>query len=147
MAIGKRSVGEAPIIATADALAKLCPDLQDWPQRWSGQPSDLALGERLRDCFRPFLLHLLGQGLATTTLRRHRDHLWMLGGELIRRCYDEPELRRQSAAKVVLQFVDDDCGPLIWPEITEQQQDAFDATCRKLYQFLITKSERSVRHP
>ncbi len=128
-------------------MARLCPDLQDWPQRWAGEPSDLALGERLLDCLRPFLLHLLGQGLATNTLRRHRDHLWMLGGEIIRRCYDEPELRRQTAAKIVLRFVDDDCGPLIWPAITEQQQDAFDATCRKLYQFLIAKAKRLPKHP
>ncbi len=123
-------------MATGHTLAKLCPDLQDWPQRWAGEPSDLALGERMLDCFRPFLLDLLGQGLATTTLRRHRDHLRMLGGEIIRRCYDEPKLRRQPAAKIVLRFVDDDCGPLIWPQITEQQQNAFDATCRKLYQSL-----------
>src|SRR5665213_4486444 len=83
MAVGKRGVGEAPSIATADALAKLCADLQDWPQRWRGEASDAALGERIIECFKPFLLHLLGQDLATTTLRRHRDHLWMLGGEII----------------------------------------------------------------
>ena len=137
MAIGKRSVGAALIIAAADALANLCPDLEEWPQRWAGEPSDLALGKRILACFRPFLLHLLGQGLARPTLRRHRDHLWMLGGEIIRRCYDEPELRHRSAAKILLRFIDDDCGPLIWPKISEQQQNAFDATCRKLYQFLI----------
>src|SRR5438552_1863099 len=100
MAVGKPSVGEAPIIATADALANLCPDLQDWPQRWRGEASDVALGERILECFKPFLLQLLGKGLATTTLRRHRDHLWMLGGEIIRRCYDESDLsanaRRRS---------------------------------------------------
>lgn len=136
MAIGKRSVGEAPIITTADALANLCPDLQDWPQRWCGEPSDVALGERILEYFRTFLLYLLGQGFAPTTLRRHRDHLWMLGGEIIRRCYDEPELRHRSAANILLRFIDDECGPLIWPKISEQQQNAFDATCRKLYQFL-----------
>lgn len=141
MAIEKRSVGEAPIIATADALANWCPDLQDWPQHWRYESSDVALGERIVECFRPFLLHLLGQGLAATTLRRHRDHLWMLGGEIIRRCHDEPDLRRQSAAKILLRLIDDECGPLIWPRISEQQQNAFDATCRKLYQFLTANPE------
>ena len=146
MAVGKRSVGEAPIIA-ADALAKLCPDLQDWPQRWRGEASDVALGERIVECFKPFLLQLLGQGLGTTTLRRHRDHLWMLGGEIIRRCYDEPELRHQPAPMIVLRFIDDECGPLIWPRISEQQQNTFDATCRKLYQFLTVKLQRPAQHP
>ncbi|MCC7414242.1 MAG: hypothetical protein IT495_21680 [Gammaproteobacteria bacterium] len=147
MAVGKGSVGEAPITAAADALANLCPDLQDWPQRWRGETSDVVLGERILECFKPFLLQLLGQGLTTTTLRRHRDHLWMLGGEIIRRCYDEPELRHQPARTIVLRFIDDECDPLIWPEISEQQQNAFDGTCRKLHQFLVVSAKRPAQHP
>jgi hypothetical protein len=86
----------------------------------------------------PFLLHLLEQGLATKTLQRHRDHLWMLGGEIIRRLHDEPGLRRKPISTVLLQSMDPECGPLIWPRITQQRQDSFDSTCRKLYQFLTT---------
>ena len=48
-----------------------------------------------------------------------------------------PPLRRKSINTVILQFIDDECGPLIWPRITEQQQNSFDSTCRKLYQFLV----------
>jgi len=122
--------------ASAEALARLCPDWETWPQRWRYEPADIALGERVLECFRPFLLHLLGQALATKTLQRHRDHLWMLGGEIIRRLHEEPALKRRSVNTLVLQLVDGECGPLIWPRISEQQQDSFDATCRKLYQFL-----------
>jgi len=147
MAGRKPSVSEAPIIATADALAKLCPDLQNWSRSWRGDDADVPLGERLLDCFKSFLLNLLGQGLAPTTLRRHRDHLWMLGGEIIRRCYDEPALRRQSAPTILLRFIDDDCGPLLWPNITEQQQNSFDATCRKLHQFLTVKPTQAAKRP
>ncbi len=139
MAIEERITDRAPIIPrplAEESLTTLCPDLQQWPQRWQGEPSDIAPGERLVECFTAFLLHLLRQGLATKTLRRHRDHLWMLGGEIIRRRYEDPALKPKSAHDLVLQFTDDECGPLIWPRITESQQDSFDATCRKLRQFL-----------
>jgi hypothetical protein len=124
--------------AAAEALIKLCPDLKSWPQRWRYEDSDIAPGERIVECFTPFLLHLLEQGLTMKTLQRHRDHLWMLGGEIIRRLHDEPALRRKSIKTLILQLIDGECGPLIWPRITEQQQNSFDATCRKLYQFLTT---------
>lgn len=146
MASKKARGSEAPIIATADALAKLCPDLAEWPRRWRGDDADVPLGERLLECFKPFLLYLHGQGLTPTTLRRHRDHLWMLGGEIIRRCYDEPELRRQPATTILLRYIDDECGPLIWPKITEQQQNAFDGTCRKLLRFLTFESQLVAQH-
>ena len=35
-----------------------------------------------------------------------------------------------------LDLIEEDGGPLIWPRITESAQNAFDATCRKLYRFL-----------
>jgi len=134
----------APIIPLPVAqatLIELCPDLPQWPQRWCYEPADLAPGERLVACFTPFLLHLLGQSLATSTLQRHRDHLWMLGGEIIRRRHEDPPLKRKSVETLVRQLIDDDCGPLIWPRITESQQNSFDATCRKLRQFLTAATQ------
>ena len=127
--------------AGSQALAKPCPDLQNWPNTWRYEQSDSALGEHIVECFKPFIVHLLNQGLATKTLRRHRDHLWMLGGEIIRRSQEEPKLARMPPKTLLLEFVDDDCGPLIWPRISEQQQNSFDATCRKLYQFLTTAGQ------
>jgi hypothetical protein len=130
-----------PSVPATEALAKLCPDLERWPQRWRAQDCDIAFGERIVECFTPFLLHLLDQRLATKTLTRHRDHLWMLGGEIIRRLQEEPAWRRKPIKTVLLQLIDDECGPLIWPTITEQQQNSFDATCRKLHQFLTTPTQ------
>ena len=69
--------------AQATALAEYCPDLAQWPRRWQSDQRDIATGQRIVQFLTPFLLHLLGQRLATKTLHRHRDHLWMLGGELI----------------------------------------------------------------
>ena len=135
-----------PAVGSA-ALARLCPDLHNWPNTWRYQHSDIALGERILVCLRAFLLHLLDQAMATKTLQRHRDHLWMLGGGIIRRAQEQPALARRPIKALLLQFVDDDCGPLIWPRISEQQQNSFDVTGRKLYQFLTTSRQWPDQHP
>lgn len=125
----------------ADPIPVLCPDLDYWPLDWHCEQADVAFGARIVAYFKPFLRHLLSQSLTPKTLMRHRDHLHLLGGEIIRRRHEDPGLRGKSVEQTVLQLVDDDCGPLIWPRITEQQQNAFDATCRKLYRFLRAPSD------
>jgi hypothetical protein len=127
------------------ALLALCPDLEQWPQRWHFESSDIAVGERIVEAFKPFLRDLIRKGLAPKTLKRHRDHLWMLGGELIRRRQDDPDLKRQSVAELLSELIDEETGPLIWPRITESQQDAFDVTCRKLHRFLSNTSAAAHR--
>jgi hypothetical protein len=69
-------------------------------------------------------------------LRRHRDHIRMLGGEIIRRRHDDPDLCKQSIKNLLFHLIEEEGGPLIWPRITESEQNSFDATCRKLYRFL-----------
>jgi hypothetical protein len=140
-----RKASKGAIIADeASALAQYCPDLENWPRSWSFDESDMAPGKRIVECFRPFLLHLLTHGLAAKTLRRHRDHLWMLGGEVIRRRHEDAALSRQAVEKVTFALLEEDGGPLIWPRISEQEQDSFDATCRKLYRYL-TAIENTIK--
>jgi hypothetical protein len=117
-------------------LRQACPDLDEWPQRWHYETADLAPGAAIVAALKPFLLDLLHRGLAKRTFNRHRDNLWLLGGELIRRRYDDPELKRLPADQLVRCMIGADGGPLISPRISEDEQAAVDATCRKLYQFL-----------
>lgn len=136
-----QKVGGVAIVAdeeAARALLEYCPDIEVWPERWSYEKSDLVTGQRIVEFFKPFLLHLLTKKLAASTLRRHRDHLWMLGGEVIRRRQEDAHLRHLPVEKVTFALLEEDGGPLIWPRITEQEQDSFDASCRKLYRFLTT---------
>ena len=142
----KQKVGEAAIVAdkgAAHALPGCCPDIGEWPKRWSYEESDLAVGHLIVELFKPFLLHLLSKKLAASTLRRHRDHLWMLGGEVIRRRQEDPYLCRQPVEKVTFALLEEDGGPLIWPRITEREQDAFDASCRKFYRFLTAAPDKN----
>lgn len=141
MAGKKQKVGKDEIVVDKDAVHALldyCPDIENWPKSWSYEESDLAPGRLIVELFKPFLLHLLAKNLATSTLRRHRDHLWMLGGEVIRRRQEDSKLCRLPVEKATFELLEEEGGPLIWPRITEQQQDSFDASCRKLYRFLST---------
>ena len=102
---------------------------------WQVEDSDVALGKRLTESLEPFLLDLLRQGLADKTFARHRDHIEMLGGEVIRRRYDDPDLAKLPVDELLSNLIEEEGGPLIWPRITETAQRSFDATCRKLYRF------------
>ena len=121
---------------TAAQLARYCPDLSTWPQSWCCDDADIPPGERIVQFLTPFMLHLLEQKLAAKTLRKHRDNIWLLGGEVIRERYEDDKLMKLPVDQLIINMVDDDGGPFIYPRISESEQDSFDATCRKLYRFL-----------
>lgn len=120
----------------AQRLRQACPDLDDWPGSWHVEPADIPVVQQIVQLLAPFLLHLLDQGLVKATVSRHRDSLWTLGGELIRRRYDNDALARQAVEDAIRDLIGRDGGPLMWPRITEAEQDALDATCRKLNRFI-----------
>lgn len=97
---------------------------------------DVSLGEEIVALLRPFLIHLLQQNMTRRTFCRHRDNVWLLGGEIIREVNFVPELRRCSALELVRETVCDVDGPLISPALQEREQQSFDATCRLLHRFL-----------
>ena len=93
------------------------------------------MGQQIVQVFTPFVLHLLDQGLAKATISRHRDNLWTLGGELIRCRYDDDALAKKQVKHALCELIEGDGGPLMWPRISESQQDSLDATCRKLRRY------------
>ena len=138
MSNSRGSAEGASILEPQDAqrLRQACPDLDDWPRSWHVEPADIVVGQQIVQVLTPFLLHLLDQGLAKTTVRRHRDNLWLLGGEIIRCRYDDDELAWQDAEDAIRQLIERDGAPLMWPRITEAEQDSLDGTCRKLSRFM-----------
>ena len=86
--------------------------------------------------FKPFLRDILTLGLSRTALRRHRDNIWVLGGEVIRRLQMDSRLRRRPVEQVVLDLIGEDGGPLLSHHESEAEQRSFDSTCRKLSRFL-----------
>lgn len=94
------------------------------------------------DCFTPFLRDLLALPLPRTTWRRHRDNVWVLGGEVIRRLQMDDTLREAPIEQVILDLIRDDGEPLLSHSQSEVEQRSFDATCRKLFLFLTQAETR-----
>ena len=118
--------------------------MDNWPRSWRYEQADLAVGQQIIQILTPFLLHLLDQGLARATVRRHRDNLWLLGGELIRLRYEDDEVAQQDVTVALQQLVDRDGGPFVCPRISESEQESLDATCRKLHRFMADSSATGI---
>lgn len=100
-----------------------------------GLEKDLAPGQALIVCFRPFIEHLAASGLSRKTIRNHVDNLWSLGGEIIRDLHYDPSLRNRSADRLLRDAVHEWGGPAIHNGSDEQQR-SLNATARKLHRFL-----------
>lgn len=138
MGRSRQGVDEQGIVPS-EAIALLrqaCPDLDDWPRRWQCAAADLAPGAAIVAAFTPFLRDLLRRKASKSTFNRDRNNLWLLGGEIIRRRHEDRDLKRLSIDRLLRQLIEEDGGPLIWPPLSETEQNAIDATCRKLYRFL-----------
>jgi hypothetical protein len=127
--------------ASSSGLEQYCRDLAGWPRSWMGWEKDLPPGEKLVACFRPFLEHLISSDLSPKTIQKHVDNVWALGGEIIRDLNETPSLRKKPMEKILLDLIDDEGGPLLYGCDSEEQQNSFDSTCRKLRRFL-TESVR-----
>ncbi|MGA9750200.1 MAG: hypothetical protein WBS54_00245 [Acidobacteriota bacterium] len=114
---------------------------EDWPESWMGVRADLEVGRRLVEEFIPFAEFLHRRGYAKSTLRRHVDSLWVLGGELVKRASVEPSQRALPARALIEKCVGDSGGPLLGPYETEGEQRTLDATCRLLWKFMALRAE------
>ena len=123
------------ILSEAD-LAAYCPDLPNWPKSWCFDDPDLIPGAQIVEVFKPFLRHMLTLDLTRATRNRHRDNLWLLGGEIIRDINETPKLRKRSAEVLIRDAIIGGEGPLICNGASEAEQRSFDSTCRKLNSFL-----------
>ena len=134
--MAKKQTEESNDILTDADLAAYCPDLAEWPTIWHFEERDIAPGQSIVAVFKPFLLHLLAEGLSRKTRNLHRDNLWLLGGEIIADLHETPKLRKRPAIEWVTAAVDDSGGPLLHGRASEQEQRSFDTTCKKLHRFL-----------
>ena len=117
-------------------LGKACADLNDWPMRWRYEDADIAPGRAIVAVFKPFLLDLLHRKVSKTTFNRDRLNLWQAGGAIIQCRHGDPALKRLPIDTLIHDMIEEEGGPLLWPRISESEQKALDATCRKLYRFL-----------
>ena len=117
----------------------ICPDFPEWPESWHGVEEDIPYGQGLVAVMRPFVLHLIDNGLARKTIRKHMDYLWLLGGEIIRDVGMDEEYDIAPEEKL-RQSVDEEGGPYCRHLDSKNDMRAFDATCRKFHKFLNPRS-------
>ena len=99
-----------------------------------GLEKDLPLGEQLMALFLPFLEYLAASERSPSTIQKHIDNMWALGGEFIRNLNDNPALRKKPVDRVLFDMIEYG-GPLLYHG-GEDQQRSFDSTCRKFRRFL-----------
>ena len=112
-------------------------DIDHWPHRWRIEWSDLPVSERILDIFKLFLADLLDQKLSRKTLLLHREHVDTLGEEVVRQVHHQPQLRRKNMAPVLLAYLAEDGGPILYPPTSSPKQRSFDSTCLKLRRFIL----------
>jgi hypothetical protein len=123
-------------------LEKLEKDMERWPKSWAGFDADIPIGKEIVRTMGAFLLAMVEDHLAYTTINRHMGNLWLLGGEIIVQAQSDPELKDLTGEKLILRFVDEEGGPYSRHLATEEAQKAFDGTCKRLYRFLIQQPGR-----
>jgi hypothetical protein len=115
-------------------IEKYCRGLDTWPRSWMGMEDDMPPGERLIECFRPFIGHLAASGKSRRTIQEHVDNMWALGGEFITELNYDPTLRKRSVDRVLREMIRYG-GPHL-RHADGEQQASFDTTCEMFRQFL-----------
>ena len=117
-------------------IEEILPDIQRWPKSWMGDNDDLPAGYLALSVFIQYLLHLKEKGRASSTMRKHGDYLWALGGEIIRDTSESGFNQSLSAIDLVLGYVDSQGCPYWRHADSEDDQRQYDSVCRSLYRFL-----------
>lgn len=115
--------------------ASLVASMEALPESWACLPEDVPVGKGLVTELRPFVVHLEQRGLAPAKIRGHVNGLWVIGGEIIRRLDEDPRQRKLTARKLLLGAIEGGEAPLA-NGVSEADQNAIDATARKLLRFM-----------
>ena len=116
-------------------------DFYAWSESWMGEEKDRAIGDAILQEYIPFIESLVQQGLAKSTIKKYMLNLCVLGSEIIGRIQDEPRRKKWPAKKLLLEYLDDEGGPLTHCWDPNDDTDfknivAYDSVCRKLYRFI-----------
>ena len=116
-------------------------DFYEWPDAWMGFDEDLITGKIILQAFAPFVKNLVEEGLSKKTINGHMENLWFLGSEIIRGVHFDEDQRKLSPKELLLEYVSEEGGPWVhqWDpgDRTERNKiSSYDATCRKLYNFM-----------
>jgi hypothetical protein len=115
------------------------PDFDSWPRSWMGVAEDLAYGKKLLPWFSGFLQALYDEGLSRKTFAQYRDHLWSLGGTIIRQVSLYEEYQDDPLEKLRESVADDGILPDHYDQMTQAELKAFERMCRRFEKYLREK--------
>ena len=107
--------------SSAPDYSRYLEDIEKWPESWMFDRPHLATDQALLAVIKPFIEHLVNQGLSRRTLKRHIDIYGLLVG-------------RSSATPI--ETIDCEEGALLNGSFHPNVQESFDTTCLRLYKFL-----------
>lgn len=111
-------------------------NMDDWARSWAREESDKAVGAAIVQLLAPVMHHLVNEGLAINTLRRHKNNLYLLGARVLDDMTQFPEDAPASTCEALdslLSSCEYECPELLGAD--EAEQRAFDATCRHVHRF------------
>ena len=114
--------------------------MEHWPNSWAGSEADIPVGFGLVAEMKPFIAHLCSLGLARSTVRKHLDNCWAIGGEIIRAVVMQSDSRSLPPEELLLDAIAPGEAPLVYGA-SEDDQRGFDATARKLLKFLMRDAQ------
>jgi hypothetical protein len=117
---------------------QIVPEFPEWPVTWSGTEDDIPYGNGLIEEMRPFIINLIDQGLKVCAVRKHMNNLWLLGGEIIRSVNTHDDYKIPPAERL-RRSVDQNGGLYCQHLATDEEVRSYDATSRKLSNFLESK--------
>ncbi len=117
-------------IKTIIDINTLFPNIDEWPDSWSGMSYDIPVGKLILKEFKAFLNQQKNR-LTKKTLKDYSNYLWALGGEIIR----DTNLNEQKAEDLntdfLLNYVDLCGGPYWRHAINENDQNRYNSICRR----------------
>jgi hypothetical protein len=120
----------------ADSFRTWAPDFDSWPKSWMGVAEDLAYGKQLMPWFAGFLQALYAEGLSRKTFAQYRDHLWLLGGTIIRKVSLYEEYQDDPLEKLRESVADNGILPDHYDQMTRAELKAFERMCCRFEKYL-----------
>lgn len=116
-------------------------DFYTWPEEWMCYEEDIPVGNAILQEYVPFIESLIQRNLANSTIKKYMMNLCVLGSTIIGRIQDETRQKKWPAKKLLLEYLDDEGGPLTRCWDLNDDTDfknimAYDSVCRKLYRFM-----------
>ena len=111
-------------------------NVQQWPESWAGSEEDIFVGQKLLPYLKLFLQKQIERDLAETTIKRHAQYLWALGGEIIREINFCEEDRHKTGKEILLKRIHESGGSY-WRHATDEaDHQKYDSVCRHLYKLV-----------